>query len=94
MSLDRDALDRHITGGRYRKQPIRVECGECGEWTSVLAETEYGTTEWTPDECSSCHAEFTSESKWEDDEPPEPDYPDPDLDFDGPWDVDPDRRVV
>lgn len=66
-----DGLDRYITSGRYSKELIRVHCAACGEWTSVVAETEYGATDWTPDECSACQREFPSGAKWEDDEPPE-----------------------
>jgi hypothetical protein len=72
--LDRDALDRYITGGRYRKEHGDVQCGECEEWTPVTAETDYGATEWSPAECKHCGHEFTGEERWEDPEPPERDH--------------------
>lgn len=93
--LDRDALDRWITGGRYSKAIGLVECPECEETTQVFTETEYGATTWEPEVCSTtgCNHEFTGQEPWHDAEPPEPDHHEPE-DYDGPWDVDPDRRVV
>jgi hypothetical protein len=67
-------LDAHITGGRYSSCPMRVRCAECDEWTAVVAETEYGATTWTPEECGNpnCGAAFEGDEDWVDDEPPEP----------------------
>lgn len=76
--IDPDALDRWITGGRYSKSMGLVTCPDCEEQTRVTSETEYGATEWSPAECSTCKREFTGDERWQDDEPPEPDYPDPD----------------
>lgn len=64
--------DAWATGGRYSAAPMRVECSACGEWTPVVAETEYGATTWTPEECSNCGEPFDGDERWEDDEPPEP----------------------
>lgn len=65
--------DRWATGGRYSKRTIGVLCPECEEWTTVTAEDEYGTTTWTPDECSSCRAPFPDNARVEE-EPDEPDH--------------------
>lgn len=76
MEFDPDALDRWITGGRYQRAWIDVWCqnpacetyGE--EPVSVLAETEYGGTTWSPDECPHCGGELGEEQpeKVEDEE--------------------------
>lgn len=71
MGLDRNALDRWITGGRYSAAPGWVTCKSCNERSAVLAETEYGATTWSPEECPKCGAEFSGDETWEDDEPPE-----------------------
>lgn len=67
--LDRNALDRHITGGRYSLSHISVICRDCGKKTDVVAETEYGATEWNPQECEHCKTEFTGQEQWEDNTP-------------------------
>jgi len=74
--LDRDALDRWITGGRYSSCAMQVTCPACGEETFVVSETEYGSTEWNPAECGNkaCGREFTGDEDWREDEPPEPEY--------------------
>ena len=67
--LDRDALDRYITGGRYSRSLILVTCPACETQTPVEVETEYGVTTWNPVECRKCGREFTGQEEWEDDEP-------------------------
>lgn len=74
--MNSDALDRWITGGRYEKQALRATCAECGKSSAVLAETEYGATTWTPEECPECHTPWAEDTPWEDDEP------DPDIAYD------------
>lgn len=71
MSLDRDALDRHITGGRYSADQLLVTCGHCGEKTTVVAETDYGMTTWSPEECTNkkCNELFNGDEEWDEDEP-------------------------
>jgi hypothetical protein len=66
-------LDAWITGGRYNASQGLVTCPSCEEQTAVTAETEYGATTWTPEECKHCGAAFSGDEPWEDDEPPEPD---------------------
>ena len=62
--LDPDALDRWITGGRYNGTTIQVWCQnpECETYDvepiEVFAQTEYGMTWWTPDECPHCDGEL------------------------------------
>ena len=62
--LDAEALDRWITGGRYASTTIQVWCQnpECEtydvEQIEVFAQSEYGTTWWTPDECPRCGGEL------------------------------------
>jgi len=65
--------DAWKTSGRYSSCPMVVFC-KCGESTPVVAETEYGCTTWSPEECSSCGEEFTGEEDWTVDEGPEPEY--------------------
>ncbi len=67
-----NGLDAYITGGRYSSQPLVATCKACGETSAVLAETEYGATYWTPEECPACHQE------WDEDTPSTDDEPDPD----------------
>lgn len=74
--LDRDALDRHITGSRYSRELLLVECSDCGDRTAVDASAEYGTTEWSPNECGGCGRPFDGDEPTEADEP-EPPEPDP-----------------
>lgn len=69
--LDPNALDRWITGGRYSRELIVVECSKCHGDTPVSAETEYGSTYWTPEECRYCDTPFTGEEAWELDGPDE-----------------------
>jgi hypothetical protein len=69
--LDRDALDRYITGGRYSAAAGLVTC-PCGEQVAVEAETEYGTTTWSPEECPKCGRAFDGDEPWVDDEGPQP----------------------
>jgi hypothetical protein len=72
--IDRDALDRWITGGRYGSSAIIVECPRCHNHTPVLMETEYGSSTWTPEDCKHCQYPFNGDEPWEEDEPPEIDY--------------------
>lgn len=67
-SLDLNALDRWITGGRYSKALIRAYCEECEEWSPVTAESEYGATYWTPEECPTCGSEWSQDATWDYDE--------------------------
>lgn len=69
--LDPNALDRWITGGRYSKDFLVVTCSKCEEDTPVVAETEYGATYWSPEECKHCGETFTGEEPWELDGPDE-----------------------
>lgn len=71
--MDANALDRWITGGRYRSEQLRATCEKCGESSAVLAESEYGATTWTPEECPACGTPWSEDTPWADDEPPEPD---------------------
>ena len=65
--MDNDALDNWITGGRYNSTRIQVWCqnSECDTYDEepieVFAQTEYGTTWWTPDECPVCGGELEEE---------------------------------
>lgn len=65
--MDNDALDNWITGGRYNSTRIQVWCqnAECDTYDEepieVFAQTEYGTTWWTPDECPVCGGELEEE---------------------------------
>lgn len=64
-------FDRWITSGRYSKDYIVVTCNYCGENTPVTATTEYGASDWEPDECKHCNEDFEgNESTFLD----EPDY--------------------
>ncbi len=63
--------DRWATGGRYSREVIAVTCPACGEVTEVLAETEYGATDWSKEECGSCETPFPDDVMWETAEPPE-----------------------
>lgn len=74
--LDRDALDRHITDGRYSVEELRVLCADCDEWTPVTATTDYGATEWSRDTCSHCGVEFPEDTVTEINEPEPPDRDD------------------
>lgn len=73
MTLDRDALDRWITGGRYRGEAIRATCSTCGSSHAVISESEFGWFSWNPDECPTCGVEWDEDTQWDADEPPEPD---------------------
>jgi hypothetical protein len=64
-------LDAWITSGRYSKDLIVVTCPTCETDTPVVAETEYGATEWSPGECSKCGRSFEGDEQWVEDEPPE-----------------------
>lgn len=64
-------LDAWITGGRYSSCPMIVTCDVCGECTPVTAETEYGVTTWSPEECKACGVEFAGDEDWTDDEGPD-----------------------
>lgn len=74
MTLDPDSLDAWITGGRYDKQELEAWCvnPECAMFNDkpvfVLAESEYGTTWWTPDECPVCGGELQEGRPGEEDE--------------------------
>lgn len=71
-------LDSWITSGRYSSDAGYVMCRKCGYETFVISETEYGSTEWNPMECSNkkCNTEFTGDEEWTDAEPPEKEYDD------------------
>ena len=56
--FDREALDRHITDGRYSKEVGYVTCAECGEQTLVTIETEYGGSFIDLGECKYCQFTF------------------------------------
>lgn len=51
-------LDDYITSGRYRADVFNVVCSVCDLETTVTAETEFGATEWVPDECANCGEVF------------------------------------
>jgi hypothetical protein len=70
-----NGLDRWITGGRRSTELLAVQCPECEEWTQVTATTEYGATDWDPEECGSCGLPLPEDARTEDaePEPPEPD---------------------
>jgi len=69
-------LDNWITSGRYSESAGYVMCKKCGYETFVVAETEYGATTWTPEECSNkkCLHTFDGDEEWTDAEPPEQEY--------------------
>lgn len=71
--LDRDALDRWITSGRYSSSAGYVTCSKCETETFVVTETEYGSTEWFVNQCPQCGTEFTGKEDWLDAEP-EPEW--------------------
>ena len=66
-------LDAWITSGRYSSSLLLVTCSACGDETTVTAETEYGATTWTPEECRHCGHAFDGDEDWREDEPPDPD---------------------
>lgn len=66
-----DGLDAWITSGRYSSCPMQVTCEGCGERTFVTAETEYGMTTWSPEECAHCGRGFTGDEDWEEDYGPD-----------------------
>lgn len=74
MELDPEALDRWITSGRYSATYINVWCenSECETYgeepISVLAESEYGGTTWTPEVCPKCGGELGEERPEKNDE--------------------------
>ena len=68
--------DAWATGGRYSRELLVALCPECEEWSPVTAESEYGATTWTPEECPRCGAEWPEDARTELDEPPEPDRDD------------------
>jgi hypothetical protein len=77
-----ERLDEWITGGRYEKQLLLVECPGCDVSVPVTAESEYGSTYWTPEECPDCGHVFTGEEPHGLDEGPDPyDRYDPDDDY-------------
>lgn len=67
--------DRYITGGRWRQEFLVASC-PCGTKTGVTAETEYGRTTLSPEECPACG------DPWPDDVELEPDGPDEDAAYD------------
>ena len=67
--MNRDALDRYITSGRYSESLMLVTCSHCGDTTRVAAETEYGATTWSPEECGKCKEPFEGDETWIEDEP-------------------------
>jgi rubredoxin len=72
--LNRDALDRWITGGRYHKSFGYVHCPNCGDRTYAVSETEYGATTLMPEDCAGCGYVFEGDEDWEDHDPePDPD---------------------
>lgn len=67
-------FDRWITSGRYSEHLVVVTCKYCGEATNVKVTTEYGASEWNPEECKHCKEWFDGDESWFLDEPdPEPD---------------------
>ena len=71
--LDRNALDRHITGGRYSEEDDTAfchnrACKAYGEEQDVLVVREYGQSYWQPDECSHCFGEWHEQAPEEDDD--------------------------
>lgn len=71
--LDRDALDRYITGGRYSKTLADFKCPveECGETWEGEVEEEYGAATFAPHEqCPKCGADLDYDN-WTEVEPPE-----------------------
>lgn len=66
--LDRDALDRWITDGRYSSTVALITCPDCEEQTMVTIESEYGGSTWDPGECK-CGREFNGEEPFEDGAP-------------------------
>lgn len=65
MSVDRDRLDRWITGGRYHSEKLIVRCLHCGESSLVVAESEFGATIWIPENCPECGKSWEGNSPWE-----------------------------
>ncbi|MFI5405115.1 MAG: hypothetical protein ACHQ1D_01240 [Nitrososphaerales archaeon] len=55
---DLKGLDAWITSGRYRFEYLLVECSKCKENSVVMAEQDYGSVWWTPDECKFCGTLF------------------------------------
>ena len=66
-SLDRDRLDRWITGGRYNSQKLIVRCLRCEAHSLVIAESEFGATIWLPEECPICNTPWHEDTSWEND---------------------------
>ena len=65
------SLDQWIAGGRYRSEYLLVTCNNCKGYTHVIAETEYGATYWTPEECPHCGDFFDENTAWEVSDPKE-----------------------
>jgi hypothetical protein len=66
MDIDRAALDRYITGGRYNKYEAEAfchnaECSTRNEPIEIEVEEEYGAAWWTPEECPTCGEELHEE---------------------------------
>jgi hypothetical protein len=76
QDLDRDALDRWITGGRYDEHPTTAWCSNraCGnhQGATVLHCAEYGVGWYEPEECPACGSEWLDEQQPDDDEGDEP----------------------
>ncbi len=64
-------LDSWITSGRFSSTAMFVLCAKCGEETFVVAETEFGATDWNPAECRQCKESFNGEEEWSEAEAPE-----------------------
>lgn len=64
--LDRDALDRWITGGNHREYPGEAwchneECDKYGDIIDVTYVSEYGGGWIQPADCPSCGEELSDE---------------------------------
>lgn len=66
--FDRNALDRHITSGRYSTEMVDFTCDSCGHNFAGTVETEYGTSTFQPEECPAC---LSVDLSFEDAGPPE-----------------------
>lgn len=62
-------LDAWITGGRYSSAYLYVTCNYCGNTNYVIAESEYGATYWTPEECKDCGECYDENTAWEEYDP-------------------------
>lgn len=66
MSLDPQALDRYLTGGRYARSTETVYCWNTvcaffSDTQEVIYGSEYGGGWYTPEECPGCGSEWHEE---------------------------------